>query len=296
MPFLRKLLPKKLLSYYSGLKQRQIAEKKQGNKKLSANEFQKILKDEFGIEKGSIVFVHSSVDRLNIDLSAKEILNALMEAVGEEGTLLFPTYPALPSYEFLKSAEVWDIKRTPSFSGLLSEVARRTAGSKRSLHPTKSVCAIGKNAEYFTNKHHLSPYPYDKQSPYYKVIEQNGISIGLGVTSNYFSSTHTVDDYFKDDFPVMPYHKQIFEAKCLDYDRGTKIVLTYAHIIRKMKFNIPLFFKKYVSSEIARDFQLFGMDFFYVKSKPLFDRMCELVENRITIYKKIYYKPSKIFK
>ncbi|MCX7735866.1 MAG: AAC(3) family N-acetyltransferase [Candidatus Kapabacteria bacterium] len=296
MPFLRKLLPKKFLNYYSGFKQKQIAEKKQGNKKLSANDFQKILKDEFGIEKGSIVVVHSSIDRLNIDLSAKEILNALMEAVGEEGTLLFPTYPALPSYEFLISGEVWDIKRTPSFSGLLSEVARRTAGSKRSLHPTKSVCAIGKNAEYFINEHHLSPYPYDKQSPYFKVIEQSGISIGLGVTSNYFSSTHVVDDYFKDDFPVMPYHKQIFEAKCLDYDREIKIVRTYAHNIRKMKFNIPLYFKKYVSSEIARDFQLFGMDFFYVKSKPLFDRMCELVENRITIYKKIYYKPSKIFK
>ncbi len=296
MSFLRKILPKKVLNYYSGLKQKQLAEKKQENKMLSANDFQKILSDEFGINKGDTVFVHSSVDRLNVDLSVKEILYALIEAVGEEGTLLFPTYPALPSYEFLKSGKVWDIKRTPSFSGMLSEVARRTNGSKRSLHPTKSVCSIGKNAEYFTNEHHLSPYPYDKQSPYYKLIKQNGICIGLGITSNYFSSTHTVDDHFKDEFPVMPYHKRVFDAKCIDYAKETKIVRTYAHNIRKMKFNIPLYFKKYVPSNTARDFQLLGMDFFYVKSKPLFDRMCELAENGITIYKRIYYKPSKIFK
>ncbi|MGZ8889703.1 MAG: AAC(3) family N-acetyltransferase, partial [Halobacteriota archaeon] len=41
----------------------------------------------------------------------------------------------------------------------------------RSLHPTKSVCGIGSLADEITATHHLSPYPYDECSPYYKLIE-----------------------------------------------------------------------------------------------------------------------------
>lgn len=296
MSIFRKFIPNSLFNYYSGLKQRNLAKKMQSTQKISSNDFLRILTDEMGIKKGDIVLVHSSIDRLNTDMSPKEILSALIETVGEDGTLLFPTYPAKTSYEFLKSGEIWDIKRTPSFSGLLSEVARRSKGSKRSLHPTKSVCAIGMKADYFVNDHHQSPYPYDITSPYYKVAEKQGKSIGLGVTSNYFSSTHIVDDYFKEKFPVMPYHKRIFEAKCIDYNQDIKIVKTYAHNLRKMKFNIPLFFKKYIPSEIAFDFQLFGLDFFLVQSSPLFGIMIELANDGITIYKKIYYKPSRLLR
>lgn len=296
MSIIKKIIPARFLSYYSSLKQKKLAERLQSTNKLTTNDFYRILKDELGIKKGDVVLIHSSIDRLNTDLSPKEILSLLLETVGEEGTLLFPTYPDKTSYEFLISGEIWDIKRTPSFSGMLSEIARRTKGSSRSLHPTKSVCAIGKNSDFFINEHHVSPYPYDRTSPYYKVIENNGVSIGLGITSNYFSSTHVVDDYFKDEFPVMPYHKQIFDAKCVDYNRETKIVRTYAHNIRKMKFNIPSYFKKYISAEIASDFQVYGMDFFRVQSKPLFDRMCELASDGITIYKRIYFKPSRILR
>lgn len=296
MSFTRKLLPKKVLSYYSGLKQQKLALKKQSTQKISSSDFLKILSDELGIRKGDAVLIHSSIDRLNVDWSPKEVFEALREAVGENGTLLFPTYPAKSSYDFLISGEIWDIKKTPSYSGLLSEIARRSKESKRSLHPTKSICALGKETDYFIGEHHKSPYPYDKTSPYFKVVERNGISIGLGVTSNYFSSTHTVDDYFKDDFPVAPYHKHLFQARCIDYERNERIVNTYAHNIRKMKFNIPLFFRKYIPKEIAKDFKIYGMDFFLVQSRPLFERMCELALDGITIYKKIYYKPAKLFK
>ena len=296
MSIIRKLLPKKVLNYYSGLKQQKLAQKMQSTQKISSRDFLKILSDELGIKKGDAVLIHSSIDRLNIDLSPKEIFETLRDAVGETGTILFPTYPAKSSYDFLISGEVWDIKKTPSYSGMLSEIARRSKESIRSLHPTKSVCAVGKDADFFVCEHHKSPYPYDKTSPYFKVIEKNGISIGLGVTSNYFSSTHVVDDYFKDDFPVAPYHKELFSARCIDYERNEIFVNTYAHNIRKMKFNIPLFFRKFIPKEIAKDFKIFGMDFFLVQSRPLFEKMCELAGDGITIYRKIYYKPAKLLK
>ena len=61
-----------------------------------------------------------------------------------------------------------------SYTGILTEFARRQRKAIRSLHPTKSVCAIGPAATELTATHHLSPYPYDTDSPYYKLIAGGG--------------------------------------------------------------------------------------------------------------------------
>jgi aminoglycoside 3-N-acetyltransferase len=292
--FARKVLPEKYLQKY---KARRQAERKRifdNLEPISYELFNDLLLNKFNIRKGDTVFIHSSLDNLKIGFDIKDILPILIDTVGAEGTLLFPTYPHLPSYEYLKSGEVFNVKRTPSFTGLLSEIARRHKESIRSLHPTKSVVAIGKYAKELTETHHQSPYPYDNTSPYFKVLEHNSKSFGIGVTSNYFSSTHIVDDYMKDKFPVKVYHDELFAAKCIDYEGNEVTVNTYAHNIRKMKFNIPLYFKNHVSKEVASDFQVNGMNFFLVNSNPLFNIMLKLAEKNITIYQRIYYKWNKL--
>jgi aminoglycoside 3-N-acetyltransferase len=230
------------------------------------------------------VFVHSSVDRLNLGFPFYGVLSILREIVGPEGTLLFPTYPRLSSYEFLKSGEVFDVRKSASYTGILTEVARRQKGAVRSFFPTKSVCAIGAQAARLTATHQDSPYPYDSSSPYFKIMEFKGKIIGFGVGTWNLSFVHCVDDFLKEAFPVMPYHKHLFRARCINYAGEEAIVPTYAHDMRKMNHDVPRFMKNHIPSTVCGDIVVDGMNFFRADSAPLFEAMIDFARKGITIY------------
>jgi aminoglycoside 3-N-acetyltransferase len=258
-------------------------------RELTETQLLQILVDKLGICKGDTVFVHSSIDQLNLGFPFYRVLALLEDLVGAGGTLLFPTYPRLSSYEFLSRGEVFDVKKSASYTGILSEVARRRANAFRSLHPTKSVCALGAAALELTRDHHKSPYPYDACSPYYRITEFDGKIVGLGVSTANLSFVHCVDDALKEDFPVQPYHPQLFAATCIDDDGNKVIVETYAHDLKKMNHNIPRFMKTHVSSEACVDLNLGGMKFFRADARKLFDEMCGLAVTEKTIYPRSAY-------
>jgi aminoglycoside 3-N-acetyltransferase len=256
---------------------------------LSETQFVQILVNELGVRQGDTVFVHSSIDQLNLAFPFYRVLPMLRDLVGAGGTLLFPTYPRLSSYEFLRRGEVFDVRKTPSYTGILSEVARRQPDAVRSLHPTKSVCAMGPAAEELTRDHHRSAYPYDACSPYYRITEFGGKIVGTGVSTANLSFVHCVDDALKEHFPVQPYHAQLFAATCINGARNKVIVKTYAHDLRKMNHNIPRFMKTYVSSDACIDLKLNGMKFFRADARRLFDEMSGLAATGKTIYPRSVY-------
>ena len=257
---------------------------------IDENEFTRILKDEIGIQNGDTVFIHSSIDRLNLSFPFYLVLNMLRQAVGEDGTLLFPTYPKLTSYKFLKSGEIFEVKKTPSYTGALNEFARRQRGALRSLHPTKSVTAIGPNAQKLTSTHQDSPYPYDLCSPYYRITEVGGKIVGIGVENKFISFVHCVDDTLKEKFPVKLYHDELFQAQCRNYNGGIVTVPTYAHNMSKMDFDLPTFLKKYTTEDLYRPIKIYGMDFYSANPTLLYDRMLGLAQEGITFYPRKYYK------
>jgi aminoglycoside 3-N-acetyltransferase len=287
---LKKYVPKQIKEY---VKKRQADERRKyisSLPKLSYNELINIIINDLGVDNGQTVFIHSSMDHLNIDFPSYSLIRGLQEVVGSDGNIIFPTYPKENSYDFLNSGKIFDIKKTPTYTGILNEFARRTKGAVRSLHPTKSVVAIGKDAAFITKDHSSSPFPYDINSPYYKSIEMNAKIIGLGVSTNYLSCVHSVDDIMRENFPVDPYHKKLFEAKCIDYDGEKKLIKTYAHNMSRMEFDNPAFFKKHISDEVCKDIEIEGMKFFTAKAKPMFEEMIKLAKEGVTIYKRIHYK------
>jgi aminoglycoside 3-N-acetyltransferase len=257
-------------------------------------EFRDLLINVLGIKSSDTVFIHSSLDKINLNFSPFVVLKMLIDIVGPDGTIVFPTYPMGYSYDFLKQGKVFNQKSTPSATGILSEIARRHKDAYRSLHPTKSVVAIGKNAEEITSTHHLSPYPYDTNSPYQKIYQYNAKIIGLGIKSTYLSCVHTVDDSYKEDFVVEVYHKQLFESVCVNSSGNKVIVKTKAHDMDKMVFNLPHFFGKYVDKSICSDLKIMGYNFFSADAYQLFKRMIDLYESEnITIYPKRLYKDNQ---
>jgi aminoglycoside 3-N-acetyltransferase len=282
--FIKSILPKsvknKIIKYLKDKERKAIA----NLPKLNEEDFKNILIDKLNLKTGDTVMVHSSLDKLNLDFPALNVLTILLSIVGDKGTLVFPTFPKKTSFEFLKTGEVFNIKRTASYTGILSEFARRSKFAIRSMHPTKSVVAIGAKAEFLTNEHFKSPYPYDKCSPYYKLIEAEAKIIGLGVKTTYLSAVHVVDDVMRDTFPINPYLSELFNAKCIDYNGNELIIPTYAHDMKKMGFDLPKYFKTQIGKSICEDININGMSFFRADAKPMLNKMIELAENGITIY------------
>lgn len=258
---------------------------------LSEDAFREILREQLGLSGGDVAYVHSSVDRLHLGFPFYRILSLIREVVGGEGTILFPTYPNLrtSSYEYLLRGERFDVRRTPSYTGLLNEFARRQRGSIRSLHPTKSVCAMGPLARELTATHQQSPYPYDVCSPYYKLIEAGAKIVGLGVSTRNLSFVYCTDDALKDAFPVRVYHERIFEVECIDYEGRKEMVRTYAHNMKRIVHDVPGYMKKYVEPLACEDLNIKGMNFFRADARRLFDRMLSLARDGITVYSKSVY-------
>jgi aminoglycoside 3-N-acetyltransferase len=288
--FVKNLLPSQTISMLRGWRNELENARLRFYSPLTKENVTRLLYEELGLRNGDVVFVHSSTGSLRLTFPVLDIYQVLRNVVGKQGTLLFPTYPLSLSYEFLVSGEVFDVRKSRSYTGLLTEYARRQKDAVRSLHPTKSVCAIGPLADELVQGHDLSPYPYDCDSPYQKIMSKGGKIVGLGVNSSKMSFVHTVDDALKEAFPVEPYHKEIFSAKCISYEQQVVMVKTYAHDMRKIKHNIPKFIKRYCNPEIARDLRIQGMSFFVAQSRPLYERMIELAREGITIYKRRVYK------
>src|SRR5437588_10749766 len=141
---------------------------------LTEKDFNEILINQLNLTSGDLVYVHSGMDGLNLSFPFYRILFLIQEVIGPLGTVVFPTYPnhRISSYEWLKQGNVFDVRRTPSYTGILTEFARRQRKAIRSLHPTKSVCAIGPAAHELAATHHLSPCANDPCTPHYKLTER----------------------------------------------------------------------------------------------------------------------------
>jgi aminoglycoside 3-N-acetyltransferase len=260
--------------------------------KLTEADLTEILMGDLRLTTGDVVFVHSSLDQLNLDFPFYRVLTLLRNVIGPEGTMLFPTYPnhRISSYDYLLQGKAFDVRRTPSYAGLLTEFARKQPDAVRSLHPTKSVCAIGPLARELTSTHQNSRYPYDACSPFYKLTEHLGKIVGLGVWTSRLSFVYCVDDAMKDEFPARVYHDRVFAVPCIDYDGKTRIVETYGHNMRIIDAHEgPNFFRTHIANDVCADLTIKGMRFFRVDARRFFDDLLALARQGITVYPRSVY-------
>ena len=256
--------------------------------KLSESEFRQILTNNLGIGKGSVVFIHSSIDKLFINFNPEKVLDILIEIVGSEGTILLPCTQLQERADvYLQRGEIFNVKKTLPKMGLLPGLAMFHKNSVRSLHPTNSVVAIGKLANELTKEHPDSIYPCGDKSPYYKIIAYNGIIIGLGVTIETLTFVHTIEDVMKDKFPVQTRRKEIFYAKVLDWKGDERVIPTLVQHPNTGYRQITQYMKKHIPQNIYFDFKFKNVKFFKADAKLLFEKMTDLASKNITIYSKI---------
>ena len=258
--------------------------------KLSVNEFENIIVDQLGVTTGSVVFVHSSLDGLNINFLGFKILSILLIIVGTGGTLLFPTSHLRGRAEdFLKKGVLFDVNHSPTKMGIIPEFARRHKNAYRSLHPTHSVVAIGKYAKELISSHSESIHPCDRKSPYFKIIKYNPIIIGLGVSTSRLTYLNCVEDVLEKEFPVKTRTTNVFKCQVYDCNGKQRIIKTTASTRRDNWGNNVQFINKYIPKEIASDFTIKGVKFFMAKGSLLYNEMVHLATKGITRFPKFIY-------
>lgn len=246
--------------------------------------FEKLM-DKLNIRHSDVVFVHSSIDKINSSLSPIQILELLKNKVGDEGTLLFPSWSYSGRTEdFLKSGKMFDVRKSFTRMGLLPEMARRIKAASRSEHPTASIAAIGKHASDLTDTHHLSQYACDENSPYYKMMTYNAKIIGLGEKPSSLSFVHCVEDVMRDAFPVDIYYSEPREVSYRDVTGKIKTMKVYIHNGKHHILSIPGFMHKHVSKKACHQFKEKGTNYFTADANTLFEEMKTLAQQNITIY------------
>ncbi len=150
-----------------------------------------------GIDQGDTVLVHSSLRSLG-GAKANEVIEGLLDALGPDGTLVFPT---LSYMNCNPSKPLFDYHNTQSNVGYLPEYFRtEVKGVLRSVCPTHSCAALGRNAEFVVSGHKNDKTPCGENSPFRRVLQLKGKILFLGCGMNCNTSMHAVEELSVPDY------------------------------------------------------------------------------------------------
>jgi len=180
------------------------------------------------VKAGDTLLVHSSYKSLGeVDGGPQAVIDALLEALGEDGTLLMPTF----NFDFCKGVD-WDVRLTPSQMGYMTNLARRDPRASRVFHPIYSFAVIGKYAEAFGNLRYKSSY--GENSAFAKLRELNGKIMVIGLSYNdSMTFFHHVEELEGVDYRYL----KDFTGNITDWD-GNTTVDTYQMLVRNLEMGV----------------------------------------------------------
>lgn len=147
--------------------------------------------ESMGLRASDTVLVHSSMKAIgDVEGGADTVLDALMEYFAE-GLLLLPTHTWAQMSE---DHPLYYPDNEPSCVGILTNLFRKREGVVRSLHPTHSIAAFGKNAAEYIKGEEKCNTPCTPGGCYDRLRSVGGkiLLIGVGHEKNTF--IHSVEE------------------------------------------------------------------------------------------------------
>lgn len=259
----------KVIKYFSPSPLKKIIEKKAEKKQLEEGLERyknfKIKKEEVlevlnQIDFNYDIMLHTSMLNLgHISGGIKFITDELINRVTDNGhTLLVSALPYFGSFaNYLHENMTFDTRNAPIAMGEINARISKLPGALRSCHPTHSVVAIGKDAQYYTATHHLDPTPFGKESPYYKIIKNKGKILLFGATMNNLTMVHAVEDALGTKHPVKDiYSKNFFKINCITQTGESVTVTTPYHNPWRSIFRRDIMLEDGMSKGYIRRFKL----------------------------------------
>lgn len=180
-----------------------------------------------GIKEQDTLLVHSSMKSLGpVEGGADTLIDALMETVSE-GLLLLPTHTWKQMSE---TYSLFDPQTEPVCVGIVPEVFRKRPGVVRSLHPTHSMAAYGKDAQDYIKGEENRTTPCAPEGCWGRLKEKKAKILLVGVTHTRNTYIHSIEESFgiPERFTEQPVRFQVKMP-----DGSLKEVDMYRHFNKK---------------------------------------------------------------
>lgn len=187
------------------------------------------------IEKGDIVFISSDTKRMLYDamrhkssMKLDDFIDGLIDAVGDDGTVIFPTY----NWGFCGGKE-FDYYKTPCETGVLGEFALKRSDFQRTKHPIYSFAVYGYYREKLVGMNNSDSFGADSPFAFFRKMNVNNYIIDV-VLEHSFTFAHFVEEqsgvvnhrYIKD-----------FVGNYVD-ENGNREKRTYSMFVKDLDMNV----------------------------------------------------------
>jgi aminoglycoside 3-N-acetyltransferase len=175
---------------------------------------------EAGIREGDVVLLHSSFRAMNgFRGKPQDVIGAVQEAIGPAGTLVMTSLAYTTSTKsYLESNPTFDVRRTPSQMGIVTEIFRRQRGVVRSLSATHPVLARGPDAARLVADHDRCVYPCGPGSPFERMLESDARMIYFDLPFIGFTFVHYIEHCLRDRLPFPLYEPVPMRTRVIDYE------------------------------------------------------------------------------
>ena len=144
------------------------------------------------IDPHGTVLIHSSMKSIGkVDGGADTVLDVWSEYL-KDGLLIFPTHTW---NRVGKDSPVYDARTEPSCVGILSNLFMQRKNVHRSLHPTHSVAALGKEAAAYVDGEEKIDTPCGRKGCWGKLYDRNTTILFLGCTLKSNTFLHGVEEW-----------------------------------------------------------------------------------------------------
>lgn len=252
---------------------------------IDKKEIKQVLGNNIGVKEGDVVMVHNSYKSIGgVEGGPKVLVDAILEVIGEEGTLLIPTF----NFSAWSNEHYFDVLETPSQMGIVTELARLRPDSKRTEHPFYSFAVIGKKQSEYISSDALSAL--GENSVFEKFVADNGLIISIGLDYNdSFTLVHHVETMHGIDYRRNKDFGGIYMG------RNRKPVLRNFQMFVRGRFDIQTKVNPamdYLHNEgVIKDAKLGDADVKYCNAKPFYESLFPIVGSNPEFFHTV--KPRK---
>jgi aminoglycoside N3'-acetyltransferase len=232
---------------------------------------------DLGVTPGRTLWVQSSWNEFyNVPLRPSEMIGLLRDLLGPGGTLAMPAFPIdqNPDKLFL-------VDKAPVYTGLLCEVFRRQADTRRSIHLGSSVCAVGPNADFLLRDHHLTIMPWGKDSPFCRLGELDARMLGLGAGFSFMTPLHTAECLLYDE---VPFFRSVFDGTISYRWQRANGEAGEHRYMRRIGDIRPQRLRRHFGPDICVDAKISNLSILAADAKPFIERAVNLGRKGITMY------------
>ena len=223
------------------------------------------------LTESRVVLVHSSYKSLGgVEGGADAVIDALLEWVGPEGTVLLPNF----NFQSWTETHYFDVRETPSHMGIIGELARLRPDAVRTPHPIYSFAALGARRDEFAACNDVEAYGPNSVFAHFHRL--NGLNVSIGL---HWNSTFSMHHYIEYNVGCDYRRVKRFSGIYVGYD-GEPRLTTYSMFVRRDQrviTDIVPGMDELFEAGVIKAVQVGDATVHYMSANDFFDNMAPIV-------------------